>query len=921
MFKKVLLATFILIQSLVTLAQKPGSLSAIELDGTDDYIAVPDISALNPTAKVTVEAWIKADAYAPNNFGNSIFCKHGWASGNKGYVLRCGDNGKVNFNISNASGTWVEAVSGSVMKTGIWYHVAGTFNGDTVAVYINGNLEAFTLYTGSMSASTGLAPKIGDLAYTTGGSRLFKGQIDEVRIWNTALTKATLRDWMCRKVTKSHPNYSNLAGYYKLDDGNGLNATDNSTNANTGTLTNGPRWVTSGAALGDSSAYVYAGTSLTLPTKSGDVFIVKNITGSPAMVHAYVTYDTTIQPAAKNVLGAIDSTHFFGVFYETNANVKFDINYNFKNLSAVNGAKKCGVNMFVKIPGNVGAWDYTPSKLYDAGDSLVIKKQTKNEFVMALYQTDSNKILSSSNGKNWFCSGDSLLLLAAANDSFTFVWYKNGSVLNGKTKKSLWVSSVGNYKVKITRRGTTCSFASTSMAISSRSTPVTWTYSINTCENSDSIKLTPGSPAGGYFSGKWVTSNGYFHPKLAGSGSKTIFYNYVDTNNCINKASINATLLDTTQLIFMPPGPLCTNAVPFNLTIVSPSGGSYKGKGVTTNTFSASAAGAGKHMITYSLTKANTCVSKAVFPIDVYKPDSTSVVIKDKACNSEEPIVVQTFPTGGVLKGAAVVGQSFYPLFASIGWNWIYYTITESHQCEVMDSAKIYISEITKASISKQASKCDNSADINLTGGQPADSGTYWVDGVLSSKFSPSAKGKGVYKIEYRIVNYFGCRDSASATLRVNASPIKPVISISGNTLISSSPNGNQWLDKNGPVSGATQQNFNPTVNGYYFVKVTNDSNCSTLSDSVQFSKVGINITLNDKVHIYPNPSNTGIIYIEGLQTQYELQVTDLVGKVLVHKSEQNSKEVIDLNSFGSGTYIVSIKGNGQWYNHRVVVL
>jgi len=92
-------------QIIPALAQKPGSYTAVDFDGTDDYINIPDISALNPSAKITVEAWIKVDFYGSTSFANSILCKHGWSTGNKGYVLRCGDNGKLSFNIANASDT------------------------------------------------------------------------------------------------------------------------------------------------------------------------------------------------------------------------------------------------------------------------------------------------------------------------------------------------------------------------------------------------------------------------------------------------------------------------------------------------------------------------------------------------------------------------------------------------------------------------------------------------------------------------------------------------------------------------------------------------------------------------------------------------------------------------------------------------
>ncbi|MFM9946113.1 MAG: LamG-like jellyroll fold domain-containing protein [Bacteroidia bacterium] len=922
MLKNLLVVTVLIFtQSFVVIAQKPGSLTAIELDGTDDYVAIPDNSALNPSAKITVEAWIKADAYASTNYGNSILCKHGWATGNKGYVLRCGDNGRAGFNIANASGTWVETFSPQIMKTGIWYHVAGVFNGDSVLIFINGNLEASTVYSGTMSPSTGLAPKIGDLAYSVGGTRYFKGQIDEVRVWNTALTKATIRDWMCRKVSNTHPYYSNLAGYYKLDDATGTSATDQSANANTATLNNGPKWVNSGAVLGDSSAHTYGGKIVDLKTKFGDVFSVKNIKNSPASVHTVVYYGITSQQPNFNVKGSIDSSHYFGVYYVDNSSVNFDINYNFKNYAKASSAK-CKVNMFSKPHGNTGNWDYTASKFFDNGDSIEIKKQTNKEFIMAQFEPDSNKILVNPTGINWFCGGDSLFLMAADKDSFTYSWYKNGNLINGKTKKTLWVTADGNYRVKLTRSGaSSCGFMSAGLAISSRKTNVTWSYSLTTCQNSDSVMLTSGSPSGGYYSGKTVTSNGYFHPKLAGSGKHTLVYNFIDTNNCVQKVSNVVTLLDTIKLTKTSIPDACFGSAPIALNNVSPTGGNYQGKGVTASTFSPITAGVGTHTITYIYTNSNACKSKYLFTISINKPDSISVKLKDKACDYDAPITVSLYPANGVLKGGAVIAQMFYPLFAGKGTHWVYYSITDSHQCEVKDSAKIYISGSPKASIKSFSSVCDNAHDFKLTGGQPADSGKYMAGGLFTDKFSPKIVGKGLHKIEYKVVNYFGCRDSASTFIRVNASPVKPVITVTGNTLTSSATKGNQWMNKNGEIVGAEQQNYNPTVDGLYLVRVTNDSNCSNTSDTFQFKKVGIKLTFKSTISIFPNPSNNGVFFIEGLPANSHIKVIDILGHELVDFKNEKSNTIIDLNNFGSGTYFMSIKRGEEFYNYRLVVL
>ncbi len=900
-----ILAAFLVSASLF--AQKPGALKAVEFDGTDDYIIVPDKSAMNPTSKITVEAWIKADAWGTSSFTNSIFCKHGWATGNKGYVLRCGDNGKVSFNISNASGAWTEAITGSVMKTGQWYHVAGTFNGDTIIVYINGNVEATTVYNGSMSPSTGLDAKIGEIAYTSG--RFFKGQIDEVRMWNTALSKHDLRTWMCRKLTKTHPYYNNLGVYYKLDDGSGVSASDQSPIGNTATLTNGPKWVNSGAALADSSVFTYNSANIQLNTKFGDQLGVRNIIGSPGAFHTLVHYGTSEQGLGKNAISALDSTHFFEIYHVDNTSVSFDLNYNFKNLTGLSGVKKCGVNLLTKPIGNTYLWDNAPHKLYSGADSLVAKKQVKSQFSLGLYQTDSNKILNTNTGRNWFCSGDSMQLTANGNDSFVYTWYKNGSTMGGKNKRNIWVGSDGTYKVTLNRRGTSCSFQSAQFPISSKSTSVSWSFNNSLCENTDSLILKSGSPTGGYFSGKYVTGTN-FYPKKAGSGKHTIYYNYIDSNDCNNYASSIITLLDTVALKLSPVSGVCNNSPDMVLNNVSPGGGTYSGKAVLGNSLIIKNAGIGQQEIIYKLANTNACISKSVFKVEVFKTDSLSVTLKEKACKYDEPINVAVYPKGGVLKGAAVIGKTFYPLFATIGYNWVYYAITDSHQCEVRDSARTYIADITKAGLNAFASICDNAQPFKLQGGIPADSGTYWLKGMLSDSLKPKDLGKGLYVIEYKIVNFHGCRDSASQSIRINASPLKPVISLNGNTLSSNAIKGNQWYDKSGPISGAINQTFKPLLDGIYFVKVVNDSNCSQTSDTFNFKKVGIKNVMNETIRILPNPSSNGWFKIESDDDLTELMVTDLYGRICFKSEVKGGKAEVDLSAYKDAYYILILKSN-----------
>jgi hypothetical protein len=102
-------------------------------------------------------------------------------------------------------------------------------------MYVDGNLES--------SDSTGqkliqLCPhtfKIGD---GWDGNMWFhyRGFIDEVRVWNTALDSSIIRDWLHKEISDDHPYYAHLVGYWQFNESSGSVAIDASNKGNHGTL-------------------------------------------------------------------------------------------------------------------------------------------------------------------------------------------------------------------------------------------------------------------------------------------------------------------------------------------------------------------------------------------------------------------------------------------------------------------------------------------------------------------------------------------------------------------------------------------------------------------------------------------------------------------------------------------------------------
>ena len=119
-------------------------------------------------------------------------------------------------------------------------------------LYLNGQLVASGYLYGSIA--TGATDH--NIAFA-GGDVHFNGQIDEVRIWNVALSQADIDKLRFQRLTGSEPA---LAGYWRFDDASGSTAADSSPYGRSGTLIGSPPWVFSGAPIGWPHARTIAAT-------------------------------------------------------------------------------------------------------------------------------------------------------------------------------------------------------------------------------------------------------------------------------------------------------------------------------------------------------------------------------------------------------------------------------------------------------------------------------------------------------------------------------------------------------------------------------------------------------------------------------------------------------------------------------------
>jgi hypothetical protein len=184
-----------------------GSNKSLVFDGYSGYVDVPDSpSLIDIDSAYTLEAWIKP---AGNAFYNYVIAKGAGlqytmellsSSLNPAFTLE-----GVTIDYTGATDYYSRLVLGNTVPAGIWTHLAVTYrDGDGINIYINGNLVHHANAYGLLSHDSGNL-RLGVLLNDT-YQLYFKGSMDEVRIWRSALTGDQIRSTMNTGLTGTEPN-------------------------------------------------------------------------------------------------------------------------------------------------------------------------------------------------------------------------------------------------------------------------------------------------------------------------------------------------------------------------------------------------------------------------------------------------------------------------------------------------------------------------------------------------------------------------------------------------------------------------------------------------------------------------------------------------------------------------------------------
>jgi len=214
--------------------------SNLVLDGTGDYIDVGNSSKTDfrgNRTNFTISAWVKY----PSAIDAGIISK--WSGASVQWLLWTSSN-KFYFSVWDTAEQ--DAIS-STVSTNTWYHVVGVANNGTLRLYLNGALNG-TTDTYNVIANTSQNVWIG--RYT---NSYFKGNIDEISIWNRSLSAGEILN-----LYNAGPAHQTILQYNSSFDMNNLIAYWNFEQTNCGTTA---------GCYKDKASYLYNGTG------AGDAFV------------------------------------------------------------------------------------------------------------------------------------------------------------------------------------------------------------------------------------------------------------------------------------------------------------------------------------------------------------------------------------------------------------------------------------------------------------------------------------------------------------------------------------------------------------------------------------------------------------------------------------------------------------------------
>ena len=195
-----------------------------------------------------------------------------------------------------------------------------------------------------------------------------------------------------------------------------------------------------------------------------------------------------------------------------------------------------------------------------------------------------------------------------------------------------------------------------------------------------------------------------------------------------------------------------------------------------------------------------------------------------------------------------------------------------------------------------------NTVTFSTTGGFAS---YLWTNGETDNLTDVTTTG--FHKVE--VYDHLGCRGTSEEVLAfVLSKPIKPTITVIGETLNSTVANNYQWYFNQSLITDSINQTFIPRETGYYMVETFHANGCSSFSDSLFKQVILTNLPENindDYLSIYPNPAQN-LLYVTTNSNETNLLIIrDVTGKLVQENTLSKPITKIEIGYLPRGIYFV----------------
>ena len=465
--------------------------SSYNFNGTNNYISLPTGFTTGSASK-SFSVWF----YLTNGTYNFVL-DGGTSVNGSSFGLFWNSNPTINKLTFHGDGTTYDYEFTDI-NFNQWYHTVITYDGTTVKSYLNGVYIGSKIVTLNTSTTSNI--KVGCRNNT---SAYFVGKIDDIGVWNRALTQQEITDLYnsnscpnppASAITPQSSTTFCTGGFVNL-------------NANTGTgLTY--QWYNNSGAIGGATNATYTAS------QSGN-YTVKVMDGVCDSTSIPVTVTVNTPPsAAVNVSGAT-------TFCSGN-NVTLTAQGTGTYLWSNNATSN---SITVNQSGNYSVTVTANGCSATSGITAVTVNQTPIASITPV-------------GSTTFCQGGFVTLNASGGG--TYQWNTSA------TSASINANQSNTYSVIVTSNG--CS-ATASQVVTVNPLPNVTLGALGNLTNINAAPVTlSGSPSGGTYTGAGVSGT-TFNPTTAGLGTHYIHYNYTTGAGCSGNAIQSTIVYDTTGLV------------------------------------------------------------------------------------------------------------------------------------------------------------------------------------------------------------------------------------------------------------------------------------------------------------------------------------------------------------------------------------